>query len=245
QGLVILDISDPKRPEIYCKLETEGPARSVCRYKKFIFLADGNAIQSVNVKDLDVPILSTRLDLGCEVRKLYLNKKDLFVITEKDMQIYSISNPRALKRINKTEITGNFMDVFTLGDHAYLADYDKGLTIVDIHNLKKPTVVSVCKTPGNPRGVWVSGNYAYIADFENGLQLVNIKDSAEPFLAGTYETTGDAHAVYFLGKFAFIGDGRAGMRIYSSDIKDVDENGIIRTLQREGKVGKSDIGVIF
>ena len=101
------------------------------------------------------------------------------------------------------------------------------------------------RAPGNPRGVWVSGNYAYIADFENGLQFVNIKDSAEPFLAGTYETTGDAHAVYFLGKFAFIGDGRAGMRIYSSDIKDVDENGIIRTLQREGKVGKSDIGVIF
>jgi hypothetical protein len=143
------------------------------------------------------------------------------VATDRELLILNASNPRRLEKVNKTEILGNFMDVFVLGDHAYLADYEKGLVIVDISKLQKPKVSSVCKTPGYPRGVWVSGNYAYIADFEKGLQVVNITNSATPFLDGSYETSGDARGTFFLGRYAFIADGRSGVRIYESKIREV------------------------
>jgi len=223
RGLTILDITDLKNPELLGEIQTPGEARSVAIYKKFALIADGsNGVQTIHVEYPDLPTLSTVFNTGAaDARKLYLKDKQLFVATDKELLILNASNPRNLKKVNKREIPGNFMDVFVLGDHAYLADYEKGLVIVDISRAQRPVIKSVCKTPGYPRGVWVSGNYAYIADYEKGLQVVNIKNSETPFLAGSYETSGDARGVFFLGKYAFVADGRSGVRVYESKVREL------------------------
>ena len=237
-GFSIIDTADINNPEIYAEVETPGIARSLCLRKDYAIVSIGHGLQIIHIKNKQSPTLLNLYKTEEDIRKIYLRDKILYAATDQGLLIYNASNPEKLRLINKTRIPGNFMDVFVLGDHAYLADYDKGLVIVDVSKETHPNQVSICKTEGYPRGVYVSGNYAYLADFEKGLQVINIRNSEKPFPAGSYATSGDTRGITFMGKYAFVADGRAGICIYESQLKEVEDDGSVKRIPTEGNVKK-------
>ncbi len=66
------------------------------------------------------------------------------------------------------------LGVQVMGNYAYVADYDKGLQIIDIRNPTTPTLKGSYDTSGSAWGVQVMGDYAYVADQHLGLQIIDV-----------------------------------------------------------------------
>ena len=78
------------------------------------------------------------------------------------------------------------LDVYVVGNHAYVAGGAIGLYVIDISrpaNLKQDALLD---TPGDAKGVYAIGSFAYVADGLAGLQIVDIHINKNGFtLAGS------------------------------------------------------------
>ena len=77
-------------------------------------------------------------------------------------------------------------DVEVVGNYAYVALSQAGLTVLDVSNPTNCLPVGGCDTPGHAYGVAVSGTYAYVADSEKGLQIIDVRDPTKCVRVGRY-----------------------------------------------------------
>ncbi|NJN66142.1 MAG: hypothetical protein HC884_05220 [Chloroflexaceae bacterium] len=63
---------------------------------------------------------------------------------------------------------------------AYVADYDDGLSIIDVSNPATAAEVGSFDTPGYAREVQIVGNLAYVADGTGGLQILRVSGNEPP-----------------------------------------------------------------
>ncbi|MFQ6093099.1 MAG: hypothetical protein ACE5OR_10535, partial [bacterium] len=93
-------------------------------------------------------------------------------------------------------------DIFISGNHAYVADGESGLQIVDISDPLNPSIVASHATPeGNTSGVHVSGDYAYVAAGLEGLKVVDVSVPSSPTEVGSLAM--DARDVFVLSDRAY------------------------------------------
>ena len=84
--------------------------------------------------------------------------------------------------------TGNYNDVFTRGNYAYIAANNHGLDIIDIGNPAKPAAVGnapIDSRTSRAIAVYVNGNYAYMA-CSGGLHIVDVSIPTSPQVVGFY-----------------------------------------------------------
>ena len=113
---------------------------------------------------------------------------------------------------------GDANNVTVSGSFAYVADYSRGLTILDISDPTSPELVSNYITNGYSYSVAISDTFAYMADSQNGLQVFDVSDPASPELVGNCDTNGTAIDVKIDGTLAYVADYAAGLQII--DISD-------------------------
>jgi hypothetical protein len=105
------------------------------------------------------------------------------------------------------------LDVYVLGQHAYVAGGASGLYVVDIRRSANPKQVASMDTPGDARDVDVFGDYAFVADFSNGIHAIDISNPARPRVAGTLDTPGEALGCYPLYDLLVVADGSRGLQL--------------------------------
>jgi hypothetical protein len=99
------------------------------------------------------------------------------------------------------------------GTHAYVADADSGLQVIDIADPANPRIVGSVDTPGNAASVVISGTYAYVADYGSGLQVIDITDPENPQIVGGVDTPGSAYDVAISGGYAYVADYTSGLQV--------------------------------
>ncbi|MGD8805154.1 MAG: PKD domain-containing protein, partial [Chloroflexota bacterium] len=72
------------------------------------------------------------------------------------------------------------------GGHAYVADWNAGLRVIDVSNPAAPVEVSHLDTPEFALGIDVAGSYAFVTDYSwnGGLHVVDISSPAAPVEVG-------------------------------------------------------------
>ena len=60
------------------------------------------------------------------------------------------------------------------GTVVYLADYQKGLNVVNVSNISNPTRIAQFYDGGHAIDVHVINNIAYVADGNDGLEIIRI-----------------------------------------------------------------------
>jgi hypothetical protein len=104
--------------------------------------------------------------------------------------------------------TQDALDVYTVGDYAYLCD-GSVLTILNISTPTAPTLVGTYTASSTVRHVYVDGNYAYLSTASDTAELtiVNITNPASPTLASTVNLvdTNDGFSTFVVGGFAYVG----------------------------------------
>ncbi|MFN6133536.1 MAG: Calx-beta domain-containing protein, partial [Synechococcaceae cyanobacterium] len=90
------------------------------------------------------------------------------------------------------------------GSRAYVADWNRGLKVVDVSNPRLPVLQSSLELSGTTVNVAVSDNYAYLASYDKGVRIIDISNPSKPRLLGSYTTSSPAFGVTVQGALAFV-----------------------------------------
>ena len=86
--------------------------------------------------------------------------------------IFDLETPSAFKLIGQFDSGGTVWGSWVENDIAYIADYSKGLLIVDISDPNNPVLLESHFDGGAGQDVVVSGGYIYFADRHDGLEIL-------------------------------------------------------------------------
>jgi len=119
-----------------------------------------------------------------------------------------VSHASAPREIGAYDTPGYAYSVRTAGRHAYVADGEAGLRIINVSDPSAPQEIGHYVPPqGDVRGVDVVGSYAYVAaGYAGGLRVVDISDPKKPREVGHYDTPRSARTVRVSGPYAYVGD---------------------------------------
>jgi hypothetical protein len=96
-------------------------------------------------------------------------------------------------------------DVTVVGRHAYVADFEAGLQVIDVSNPTNCVRVGGHVVGGYANGVAVSGNYAYVAT-GGGLSVIDVSNPTNCVLVGCYESVDNGKDVAVSGHYAYLAD---------------------------------------
>jgi hypothetical protein len=129
------------------------------------------------------------------------------------LQVIDTSHSRE-DQATQYSTTGYAVGVTLSGSHAYLADRDAGLQILDISNPAGPQQVGVYQTLGEAEAIAVSGNRAYLAERRSGvcrsqgkLTVLDVASPANPRFMGAYELSGLPNSVNASGNHVYVTEG--------------------------------------
>jgi hypothetical protein len=118
-----------------------------------------------------------------------------------------------IQRVGGVGTPGSARSVAISETHAYVADSESGLQVIDITNPSSPQIVGSVDTPGYAYGVAISETHAYIADHSSGLHVIDITNPASPQIVGSVDTPDDARSVAISGAHAYVADRQSGLQI--------------------------------
>jgi hypothetical protein len=118
------------------------------------------------------------------------------------------------------------LDVYVIGQHAYVAAGSRGLYVVDISrpaNLKR---VASLGTPGETHGIYQLYDLLIVADGSRGLQLIDIRNPKSLNIVAAYETPGETRNVHGLASTVYAAGQGFGLGIFDViDRSRLDPNG--------------------
>jgi hypothetical protein len=118
----------------------------------------------------------------------------------------------------------------TVGNgYIYVADYQKGLTILDQSTGNQ---VGTVDADGDTGSIVLSGDYAFLGDDSFGLYTVDVSDVANPTVEARIATGSMAQDVVVDGDYAYIADYLYALRIV--DISDKDQPELVSYVQPSG-----------
>ncbi|HEY1077622.1 MAG TPA: hypothetical protein VGE51_13105 [Fontimonas sp.] len=109
---------------------------------------------------------------------------------------------------------GDFRDVAVVGERAYVADFASQLSVFDVSDRQRPTLIGVLDLPPCcPKALAVAGGYAYVATLSAGLQIVDVDTNpTAPTIVGALATAGgQAEDVAVAGNRAYVIDYNSGL----------------------------------
>ena len=139
------------------------------------------------------------------------------------LDIANIITPASPVRIGVCQLNvasqGTSKKVFVVNNFAFVADYDRGMEIVDVSNASFPHLLSVVDTPGDAQDCATSSDlrYVYIADGLEGIQIVDIANPSLPVVVSNYGKGYNAMSIKIIGSTAYV-TGYGGVRVL--DISD-------------------------
>jgi hypothetical protein len=140
----------------------------------------------------------------------------LYVVANKSLTIYDVSDPAAPKRVGAHTFVEQVWGFRVIGSRLYVATGHSGLAILDVSNPAAPTPVSQFKTPGQAKNVSIAGTLALVANHMSGIDVVDISDSARPKLVGSAYLDGYARDVATVGSMAVAVDNPSGVYVFDT-----------------------------
>ncbi|GEM_PF-1733673 len=112
--------------------------------------------------------------------------------------------------------------IYIVGDHAFAADYMKGLSVYDISDRLNPVKISELDLPGDGMDVYVLDKYAYVACGYEGLYIIDISDIENMKVVSTLkqDDISSAYAIRLQVQdgLLFMADGSGGFKIIDISI---------------------------
>jgi hypothetical protein len=217
-GLQIIDITDPSKPELLGSLDTPAHANDVDVVGNIAYVTCGgyydpkwNSLQIIDVSDPHNPKLMSSVETPDNADHVIIVGKKAYLESGNHFQVIDISNPSTPKTIGAVE-TGLFgiamiedkpyvSDGAVVGNLAYITDGDMDehnlsvnrLKIIDLSNFSDPKVVGFTDIIGVDFGkIAVSENKAYVPySFRTGgggLHIIDISIPSKPVTVGSVNT---------------------------------------------------------
>jgi len=122
-----------------------------------------------------------------------------------------------LHRVGRADTPFIAYDVSLAATHAYVADSNNRLQVIDIADPDAPMLINSVDVTGSATGVCVAGDHAFVAVGAGGLMVLDLTEPASPAVVGSTATPGSAVRVTVVGNLAYV-VGDAGL--YVIDVSD-------------------------
>ncbi len=172
-----------------------------CRYA---YVTSSTGFQIVDISDRTNPLVKSSLDLTYGYDVAVDSSGFAYVGDSKSLKVIDVAMPTAPVVVANVDLTDYALGVHVSGGKLYVANYLKGLRIVDISDPLLPRLLDgVADTPGQACAVSVYGLTAVVADGSGGVATVDVSDALAPRLLGSLPTSDTARDV------SVTADGRA------------------------------------
>ena len=135
-----------------------------------------------------------------------------FLISGGNLQIIDISGPTNMLPVAKVITPGHAQDVVVRHHYAYVADYFKGVQVIDISRPRAPRIVGHADISGATLNLSLAGHYLYATN-GHSLQIIDISTPTEPVHVGHVTISGQALGIAIAGPYAYVAAGSAGLEI--------------------------------
>jgi hypothetical protein len=187
QGLQIINITDPNHPihagsyatqgDLFLHTPLPGEACGVAVDGIYAYISNGRGFHVIDISDPADP------RLVCTKQEILCNNSPDNVLRE--------GLPC------KLAISGSFV---------YLANWDRGVDVIDISDPNSPMCIGGYDTPGLACRITINNTYAYVADGEAGLQIIDITNPENPALIRGYSTPSYACGIAINNDYAYLAD---------------------------------------
>lgn len=177
-GLVVIDIGDPRHPEIRGSVDTPHVAAKLQVVGSLAYVADEDAgLQIVDVSDPDAPALRGRAAFT-DARDVAVAGGYAYVAVEgAGVAVVDVADPDHPARLLTVDTPGYAYGVCLAGGRLYVADSWNGLLVYSLADAAAPVLMGGYDT-GSAQDVVVVGDLAWIADYSDGLVVLDVGDPA-------------------------------------------------------------------
>ncbi|MCU0286570.1 MAG: Ig-like domain-containing protein [Acidobacteria bacterium] len=209
-GLQIINIADPTYPFITGNYDHSGKMDYLSISSNYAYTGTfyDSKLQVINVSVPSLPNYAATYDNpGKPMRGLLVKGKYAYVgYSSKELQIINVTNPTAPFLSGTYQHSRSWYPAAIDSDdtHAYVADYQNGLSIIDISNPSNPKAVKNYDISRGPIDIFVKGSYAYMAVLLSGLKVIDISNPSSPTIVGSINITHNLAAVFVKGNYAYV-----------------------------------------
>jgi hypothetical protein len=195
-GLQILDLSNPKDPEILSALHLGGGYAVALAGNIALVAAADKGLAVIDVSDPKAPVLKRLLDTPGEARDVAVHGS-LALVADGTAGLLAVdlADPAAPRVAASWDSPGEASGIALRGQTVFLADGSAGLQIVAVAAPAKLSPAGAIDTDGTAESVALSGNIAYIADGSGGIKVVDVSSTARPKLVASLTASGYARSV--------------------------------------------------
>ena len=155
----------------------------------YLYTLNTRSLQVYDLKNNNTPTFKKAINLGTGIETIFPYQNMLFIGSETGMLILDNANPYSPKLISTYSHIQSCDPVVVQGNYAYVTlrrgtTCRQGLSeldIVDISDLKKPTLVSTYPM-FNPMGLGIDGENLFICDGAAGLKGFKLENPIAPTL---------------------------------------------------------------
>jgi hypothetical protein len=213
-GLVILDISNPKTPVLVSSYDTAGIAYDVAVSNGYAYVADGaNGLVIVSITNKANPSLAGWTNTsgtasGVAVQSNYVYLADGESGAGKELLVFNVSNPSAPSLAWKGPALQRAMNDVYIQDGLMYVAADQ-----NVYRMNTGTsTIGWIASPGgftgwNMTGIHGSGSIIAAAAGANGVKIMN----TNLVVLGGYDTSGTASGVFVISNYVYVADGTNGL----------------------------------
>lgn len=164
-------------------------------YGNYLYLVDGTSLKAIDISNPNVPLLKSTQDLGWQIETIYPYDGLLFVGSQSNMYILSLTDPANPKMegvashvracdpvVAKDNVA--FVTVRSSTNGSSCGGNIDALFIYNIVNINNPQLLKTI-TLSNPHGLGINNNYLYICDGSAGLKTYDVSEESNPILKST------------------------------------------------------------
>jgi len=187
---------------------------------------------------------------GMKLKAFYFNIKQCLAEQPMTFKLFlsilliSILTPSSFSAVLTDSLNMKMVSVFPVKDYAYglyidndlayIANYSRGLRIIDISDPFHPEEISFINSTFWARNVIVSGGYAYYADRDNGFVIVDVSNPSKPAVKSIYDFYDYPEAILLEGNTAYIAVNNLGINVL--DISDKSKPVLVSSGANVGRV---------
>ncbi|MBD3353107.1 MAG: hypothetical protein GF364_16620, partial [Candidatus Lokiarchaeota archaeon] len=122
---------------------------------------------------------------------------------ESGLSIVNVSDAHSISQLSLTD-TGNATDVAIENNIVYVADWDNGVSCVNISDTIHPDILGTSSVVYNSINIDVQNEIVYVAALSDGLRIIDVSDPTNPTELGHYSASGSVKDVQIMGCVAYL-----------------------------------------
>lgn len=222
KGLEVIDITNPKSPQLVFNYQTNGFAKEVfidtIKSNTYVFISDDmKGLFILNIANPNAVYLDTLLAYPQGVNSCYIKNGYLYAaLKQGNIKILNVNSlPDSVYEAGVYTPQNAVEHIEISGSNMYLLEKTSGVEIANITNPVSPVVQSVFSTSGTCYNLKIADNLAYIADGPAGLTVVNIGNPAQPYFVSGLNTHSDIRGIDYSPNFLFTAEYNMGAEVFN------------------------------